>query len=237
MARRNVEAVSRILSAECVDQMKNALAVGCGTGEEAATLARELNLDVTGIDVGDRFSEEARRHARLMLGDATALDFADASFDLVYCYHVLEHIPLPASAVLEMARVLRDGGLCWIGTPNRLRLAGYIGSDASCGEKVRWNLADWKSRARGSFRNEAGAHAGFSRDELRSLISRGFRGVKDMTRRYYDEVYGRHPVAVRLVAGTALGGVLLPSVYFLATKPVRGAEHEGRNGPTRARPA
>lgn len=226
MTARSVAAVSAILAGRSAGRLTNALSVGCGTGEEAAALATTLGLSVTGVDMAAEFSEQAGRYAKLVRGDATALDFPDASFDLVYCYHVLEHIPSPVDAVLEMARVLRDDGICWIGTPNRLRLVGYIGSNATWGERVRWNLDDWKARARGAFTNEAGAHAGFSHAELRKLLSRGFRDVESMSRSYYLELYRRHRAAVRLVTDTALGNVLLPSVYFLATRPARDRNHE-----------
>jgi SAM-dependent methyltransferase len=230
MVPRSVEAVSAILAARSSGTLKTALAVGCGTGEEAATLATTLGLDVTGVDLAAEFCDDAHRHATLLRGDATALEFPDASFDLVYCYHVLEHIPSPVRAVLEMARVLRDDGMCWVGTPNRLRLLGYIGSNATWGQRFRWNLDDWKARARGRFTNELGAHAGFSRGELRELLRRGFHEVESMSRSYYGELYGRHRTAVRLVTDTALGNVLLPSVYFLATAPARGGGRAGASG-------
>jgi ubiquinone/menaquinone biosynthesis C-methylase UbiE len=221
MSHDKAETVCKILSAERADRMKTALAVGCGTGEEAASLARTLGLDVMGIDRKAEFSEDAGRHARLMRGDAMALEFPDASFDLVYCFHVLEHVQSPARVLREIARVLKDDGLFWIGTPNRLRLIGYVGGGGALGEVVRWNLADWKARARGSFTNEEGAHAGFSQSELRQLLSPWFRDIEPMTRRYYAAVHGRLRVAVDLLARTGCGNVLFPSVYFLARRPLR----------------
>lgn len=85
------------------------LVVGCGRGIEAAVLAQDLDAEVTGIDLDTRFDPEAMRHARLLRGDATALEFADASFDIVYSYHALEHIPDYHQALAEMYRVLRGG--------------------------------------------------------------------------------------------------------------------------------
>ncbi len=43
-------------------------------------------------------------------GDATALPFVDASFDLVFCRTAVHHFPDPAVVVAEMARVCRPGG-------------------------------------------------------------------------------------------------------------------------------
>jgi SAM-dependent methyltransferase len=46
------------------------------------------------------------------LGDATALPFADASFDAARTERVLQYLNEPAKAVAEMARVTKPGG--WI---------------------------------------------------------------------------------------------------------------------------
>lgn len=49
--------------------------------------------------------------------DLTALSLDDASFDLVLCSHVLEHIPDDARAIAEMFRVLRPGGTAIVQLP------------------------------------------------------------------------------------------------------------------------
>jgi SAM-dependent methyltransferase len=51
--------------------------------------------------------------------DLTALDLPDASKTLVWCSHVLEHIPDDRKAMREMWRVLRPGGLAVIQVPLR----------------------------------------------------------------------------------------------------------------------
>jgi SAM-dependent methyltransferase len=53
--------------------------------------------------------------------DATRLAFPDASFDLLICSHVLEHIVADRKALSEMARVLRPGGRAVILVPLDLR--------------------------------------------------------------------------------------------------------------------
>jgi Methyltransferase domain len=49
--------------------------------------------------------------------DITAMPFEDASFDTVWCSHVLEHVPDDRKAMREIARVLRPGGLAVIQVP------------------------------------------------------------------------------------------------------------------------
>lgn len=48
--------------------------------------------------------------AAMVEGDVTALPFADESFDLLVCLHVLEHVPNDRAAMREFHRVLRPGG-------------------------------------------------------------------------------------------------------------------------------
>jgi SAM-dependent methyltransferase len=49
--------------------------------------------------------------------DLTALPFADASYDLVYASHVLEHIRDDEAALREIRRILRPGGLAVLPVP------------------------------------------------------------------------------------------------------------------------
>jgi SAM-dependent methyltransferase len=49
--------------------------------------------------------------------DAQSLQFDDASFDLVVCNHVLEHVSCPELALQECRRVLRRGGMLIAQTP------------------------------------------------------------------------------------------------------------------------
>ncbi|TVQ86889.1 MAG: class I SAM-dependent methyltransferase [Bacteroidetes bacterium] len=49
--------------------------------------------------------------------DITQIEVNDASFDLVICYHVLEHIPDDRKAIQELYRILDRGGKCLIQTP------------------------------------------------------------------------------------------------------------------------
>jgi SAM-dependent methyltransferase len=94
------------------------LDVGCGTGDLAAIFARR-GWSAAGIEP----SAEAARHARAIGVEAVAGTLADApwedgSFDAVLFNHSLEHIPEPAEALAEAARLLRPGGLLAIAVPN-----------------------------------------------------------------------------------------------------------------------
>lgn len=49
--------------------------------------------------------------------DIQAIDADDASYDLIICYHILEHIPDDLAAMEEMLRVLKPGAYCLVQTP------------------------------------------------------------------------------------------------------------------------
>jgi ubiquinone/menaquinone biosynthesis C-methylase UbiE len=194
----------------------NLLVVGCGSGIEAATLACELDCVVIGIDIQTRFDPEAQKFAALKEGDATRLEFSDGEFDVVYSFHALEHIYDDRLAVSEMRRVLKPDGLLCIGTPNRSRVIGYIGSqDVGWATKFLWNLIDWKARLLGRFRNEYGAHAGYTEKELQTILSGSFRDVRSITDKYYLKLYSSRQALVELLKISGMSRLLFPSIYFL----------------------
>lgn len=89
-----------------------ALDVGCGEGRFCRMLG-ERGIKTVGIDPTEALIEEARRRhpeGEYRIGRAEALDFPDASFDLVVSYLSLIDIPDLGPAIAEMARVLRPGG-------------------------------------------------------------------------------------------------------------------------------
>ncbi len=212
-------ALARVLRGLGHEGPERILVVGCGEGLEAAVLGQEFDAAVVGIDLRDDFAPAAAQAVELRQGDATRLDFPSGTFDLVYCFHALEHIPDFHRALAEMSRVLRVSGVCCVGTPNRSRLIGYLGSkDATWRQRVWWNVVDWRARLAGRFRNEDGAHAGFSAAELRRAVGGAFRSVWDVTPRYYTEVYPRWAEAVRFLDRTGLRHITFPSVYLVGQK-------------------
>ena len=94
---------------------RDVLEIGCGTGlilERTAAVARRA----TGIDLSAgmaRFSA-TRKGLTVTLASTTALPFADASFDVVYSFKVLPHVPDLGGALAEIRRVLRAGGRAFV---------------------------------------------------------------------------------------------------------------------------
>jgi SAM-dependent methyltransferase len=99
------------------------LDAGCGTGAFAIAVAPEVR-EVVGVDPRSDYLEAARglapANARFEEGDAEALPFSYATFDLAACLRVLHHVRRPELGVSELARVTRPGG--------RILVADQLGS-------------------------------------------------------------------------------------------------------------
>ncbi len=105
---------------------KRTLDVGCGGGILAEAMAR-AGATVTGIDLSDKALAVARLHQlesgvdvdyRLSAAETLAAE-APASFDVVTCMELLEHVPDPASTVAACAKLVKIGGLAVFSTINR----------------------------------------------------------------------------------------------------------------------
>jgi ubiquinone/menaquinone biosynthesis C-methylase UbiE len=99
----------------CAQAKGDVLEIGMGTGLNLPYYRDDVRL--TGIEFSPTMLELARERAKelgrvpdLRVGDAQALEFADASFDTVVCTLALCTIPDDRKAVAEASRVLRPGG-------------------------------------------------------------------------------------------------------------------------------
>ena len=93
------------------------LDVACGTGNLAIPAAH-AGADVTGIDIAPNLIEQAkaraadeRLEARFDVGDAEALPYDDASFDVVMTMFGAMFAPRPDITAAELIRVCKPGGL------------------------------------------------------------------------------------------------------------------------------
>jgi 2-polyprenyl-6-hydroxyphenyl methylase/3-demethylubiquinone-9 3-methyltransferase len=106
---------------------KRVLDVGCGGGILSDSMARK-GANVTGIDLSTKALRVARLHAleaqtanlhfREVSVEALAAE-QPASFDVVTCMEMLEHVPDPASVVQSCARLVKPGGWVFFSTINR----------------------------------------------------------------------------------------------------------------------
>jgi SAM-dependent methyltransferase len=132
---------------------KSALDVGCGEGRFSRML-RAAGIQTVGIDPTEILIDQARRRdpdGDYRLAAAENLPFADASFDLVVSYLSLIDIPDAATAISEMARVLKPGGRLLIANLTSFGTAGHGWSDEPeprfCIDRyleIRELLSEWK---------------------------------------------------------------------------------------------
>ena len=113
--RRRFDAVARAV-AERVPPGGRVLEVAPGPGYLAIEIAQS-GRQVAALDISKSFVRMARENASragvaidVRHGNAAAMPFADASFDLVVCMAAFKNFSDPAGALDEMHRVLKPGG-------------------------------------------------------------------------------------------------------------------------------
>ena len=100
--------------------------VGCGGGILAESMAAR-GADVVGIDLSEKPLGVARLHTLesgvqvdyRLVGAETLAREASASFDVVTCMEMLEHVPDPASTIAACAALVKPGGHVVVSTINR----------------------------------------------------------------------------------------------------------------------
>lgn len=96
---------------------QDVLDVGCGPGTITADLAERVSPGrVVGIDrspevIGQAAAQHRVDQLEFRTADLMALPFGDDSFDVVHAHQVLQHVPDPIGALVEMRRVCRPGGI------------------------------------------------------------------------------------------------------------------------------
>jgi SAM-dependent methyltransferase len=117
------------------------LDVGCGEGRLGAELERRGHR-VTGIDGSPTLAERAREHHDAVLGDAAAMPFPDASFDLAIAFMSLHDIDDAAGAIREVGRVLERGGRFCFALEHFLQIGGeWESRDADAPFRLREYLS------------------------------------------------------------------------------------------------
>ena len=117
------EHLARYTFASRLARGKRVLDAGCGAGYGSAELA-EAALEVVGMDVAPEAVDFARAHyqapnLRFEQGSCVAMPHAEASFDLVVAFEVIEHLEDWRGFLTEACRVLTPGGQLIVSTPNK----------------------------------------------------------------------------------------------------------------------
>ncbi len=106
-----------------VGTQANVVDIGCGVGDLLVEMRkRRPGVSVSGLD----FSARAIQGAKAILPDGTfvqhvierELPYPDATFDVVLCTDVLEHLEHPLDVASELVRICRPGGIVAIVVPD-----------------------------------------------------------------------------------------------------------------------
>ncbi len=96
------------------------LEIGVGLGTDLVQFAK-AGAVCHGVDITDRHLDMTARNfalrglpVELKRGDATRIDYPGGTFDVVYSFGVIHHVPDARAVMSEIARVLKPGGRCFV---------------------------------------------------------------------------------------------------------------------------
>ena len=102
---------------------KNCLDAGCGNGRGSFFMLRHGAARVEAVDVSEnniasttKFAEQLGYADRINVTQCSleGIPFADGEFDFVWCNGVIMHAQHPNACLLEISRVVREGGAGWL---------------------------------------------------------------------------------------------------------------------------
>lgn len=160
------------------------LEIGCGPGALAQSLKRWYPaVSVTGIDRDTAFIDFARQIApdiAFLEGDATALGFQDASFDVTISNTVSEHVPTE-DFYREQYRVLKPGGVCLMLSARRgVNIKAPCLRASSAIEDEVWSRTEEVCKAYDE-QNSVGA---WGKNEMQHPLAIAEYGFRDVTTDY-----------------------------------------------------
>jgi ubiquinone/menaquinone biosynthesis C-methylase UbiE len=167
------------------------LDLGAGAG-----LVRQMNFrgkchSVCGLDpVQEVMKNESLDVAKV--GSAENIPWPDSTFDVVFCNNVFEHLPHPERVFSEVFRVLKEGGVFLVKTPNRFHYVTMISAVTPHSFHVFIN----KIRGRGESDTFSTLYRANSKRRLQELAS-GFEVIEIKEIEGRPE-YTRHGVLMML---------------------------------------
>jgi SAM-dependent methyltransferase len=220
------------------------LDAGCGSGRMLDELRPRGRL--TGVDSNPHAVTATRRRGHVAWQcDIERMPFADASFDLVTCFDVIEHTPDDRRTLRELRRVTRPGGTLVVTVPAYQAL--WSAHDIVNGHYRRYRVSElraaaqeagWYHRRDSYFNAILLAPAAVVRLTRRRPRARSARSELELTPGWLDGVL---EWPLRLEAAALRGGARLPfglSLLAVFDNVALTAEQPAsRNGRVPARPA
>jgi len=160
------------------------LEVGCGTGAQTTTLARNSpDALITSVDIsetslaeaGRRVSAAGLKNVRFERADIFGLPYPPASFDHLFVCFVLEHLPRPAEALGVLKRMLVPGGT----------ITAFEGDHGSTYFHPHSDAAHRAIQCLVELQRRAGGNANVGRELYPLLTRAGYRDVRVSPRMVY----------------------------------------------------
>ncbi|MDZ4316367.1 MAG: class I SAM-dependent methyltransferase [Azonexus sp.] len=102
------------------------LDASCSTGlitsQFSSCFAKVVGIDIDEKAVLFAKSNNDAHNVGYYTMNALATSFEDATFDVVICNQMYEHVPDAARLLVEIRRILKPGGVCYFGATNRLKI-------------------------------------------------------------------------------------------------------------------
>jgi SAM-dependent methyltransferase len=210
------------------------LDAGCGNGQFALLFGRWGVGEIVGADFSLRMLTTARQRMATaaegnardtptltrfypLCTDLERLALRSETFDLAYCYGVMEHLDHPDRVLMELARTVRPGGVLMVDFPrwgslSHLTFMVFGLSPRHWGRAGRWNL-----RRRLDFAGKARLYRYFSRARVDALCA-GLPGWRVVHRTPTSYNYMVGPPMYPLLG---LGRLFGPGVYTLSNALLR----------------
>lgn len=142
--KEKISKTDRCLDAGCAD--------GYGTKLLSSSAKETIGIDIDNKTIDRAFKKNADNNCWYKLYNGKDIPFPDRYFDVIVSFHAIEHIKDDAGFIAEIHRVLKNGGLFIISTPNKaLRLPGNMPS---------WNVFHIRE---------------YASNELRTLLAKRFK--------------------------------------------------------------
>jgi len=164
---------------------KKVLDIGCGAGIDAAEFARN-GAEVTAVDftkkavvLTQELFQEANIQGKILLADAASLPFPDKSFDCVYSFGVLHHIPEIEKVLGEIQRVLKPNGMVMAMVYHRDSLLyAYLIYLYGVRQGLLKTMSEDKIFSRYSERHEGNPYAyAYTQQEAKELFKQFFNNI------------------------------------------------------------
>lgn len=195
------------------------LDVGCGPRPEVSIRLARPGRPVVCSDISFGLVALARAATtrdgleglHFVVADAEALPFRAGAFALVLADDVIEHVPHPERLAGECARVVADGGVVSVSTPNRRAISVVVDRLKDL-VRGRWGPRERYFLVTSHLRE-------YTRGELRSMFRRLFRRTRFVPIGW-DDATPLKKLATRITTTRGLGS-LARHWIVLARKPLR----------------